>query len=313
MKKLLLVPIIALSLMTGCDINQPKTITLDRWLENADDEKLANGWCNLYYKGFKSYDMDADEWDYENYVLKAIKENVTGNYTRKNKRIEDNDSEIFFVYLMQNRIDDATGCFLYVYENHIMTYTDFVKRNKYGDKYYQQRAYYEYDTEIGKKIINAAVERAKEKKDTSDREIRLAKQEATIENFLAKAEETTTFSITYNNSNITDESRSFLNALKDKELIKVDSEERVYLRDENKLAVYQLNENLSLWLAKDSLITKFDSNNDYNIIQVCYHYRPKFIKDSYYQEGAYGHRTTYLISKETHGELTRVLDSLVTE
>ena len=309
MKKLLLVPIIALSLMTGCDINQPKTITLDRWLENAEDEKLANGWCNLYYKGFKSYDMDADEWDYENYVLKAIKENVTGNYTRKNKRIEDTDSEIFFVYLMQNKQDDADGCFLYVYENHIMTFTDFFV----GKKYYSQRCYYAYDVEVGKKIIDAAVGRAKEIKDTYKQETALAKQEATIENFLAKAEETTTFSITYNNSNITDENRSFLNALKDKELIKVDSEERVYLRDENKLAVYQLNENLSLWLAKDSFITKFNNNNDYNIIQVCYHYRPKFIKDSYYQEGAYGHRTTYLISKEAHGELKQVLDSLVTE
>ena len=312
MKKLLLVPIIALSLMTGCDLMQPKMITLDRWLENAEDEKIANGWCNLYYKGFKSYEIDENEWDYDNYVLKAIKENVTGNYTRKNKRIEET-GEIFFVYLLQNRIDDATGCFLYVYENHIMTYTDFVKFSKYGNKYYKQRAYYEYDVEVGKKIINAAVERAKEKKDTSDREIRLAKQEATIENFLTKAEETTTFTMTYNNSNITDENRSFLNALKDKELIKVDSEERVYLRDENKLAVYQLNENLSLWLAKDSFITKFNNNNDYNIIQVCYHYRPKFIKDSYYQEGAYGVRTTYLISKEAHNELTQVLDSLVTE
>lgn len=308
MKKLLLVPFIALSLMTGCDLMQPKMITLDRWLENADDEKIANGWCNLYYKGFKSYDMYADDWDYDNYVLKAIKENVTGNYTRKNKRIEET-GEIFFVYLLQNKIDDDDACLLYVYENHIMTYSDIVK----GNKYYQQRAYYEYDIEVGKKIINAAVERAKEKKDTSDREIRLAEQEATIENFLAKAEETTTFTMTYNNSNITDENRSFLNALKNKELIKADSEERVYLRDENKLAIYQLNENLSLWLAKDSFITKFNNNNEYNIIQVCYHYKPKFIKDSIYREGEYGHRTTYLISKEAHSELTQVLDSLVAE
>ena len=190
-----------------------------------------------------------------------------------------------------------------------MTFTDF----HYKGKYVSQRYYYEYDTEVGKKIINASIARADEVLNTREEETMVAKEEATIENFLAKAEEATTFSITYNSSNITDENRSFLNALKEKELIKVDSEERVYLRDENKLAVYQLNENLSLWLAKDSFITKFNNNNDYNIIQVCYHYRPKFIKDSYYQEGAYGHRTTYLISKETHGELKQVLDSLVTE
>lgn len=307
MKKLLLVPIIALSLMTGCDANQPKMITLDRWLENADDEKLANGWCNLYYKGFQTYDMDADEWDYENYVLKTIKENALGNCTRKNKRIEET-GEIFFVYLLQNKIDDATGCFLYVYENHIMTYSDFFV----GKKYYQQRCYYEYDTEIGKKIIDTAVGRAKEIKDTYVKETRLAKQEATMENFLAKAEDTTSFVMTYNNNNIEDENRSFLNALKEKECTKSPSQENSYLYDENILATYKLNEHLVLWLGKEDVIAK-SNGYDYNIINVCYHYRPRFIKDSYYQEGHYGVRTTYLISKETHIELKQALDSLVTE
>lgn len=309
MKKLLLVPIIALSLMTGCDLMQPKMITLDRWLENADDEKIANGWCNLYYKGFKSYDMDADDWDYDNYVLKAIKENALGNCTRKNKRIEET-GEIFFVYLLQNKIDDATGCFLYVYENHIMTYADFIV----GKKYYQQRCYYEYDTEIGKKIIDTAVARAKEIKDTYKQETVLAKQEATMENFLAKAEETTSFVMTYNNNNIEDDSRSFLNALKEKECTKSPNQENsyLYLYDKNVLATYKINEHLVLWLGKEDVITK-SNGYDYNVITVCYHYRPKFIKDSYYQEGAYGVRTTYLISKETHSELKQVLDSLVTE
>ena len=309
MKKLLLVPIIALSLMTGCDINQPKTITLDRWLENAEDEKIANGWCNLYYKGFKSYDMDADEWDYENYVLKTIKENVTGNYTRKNKRIEDTDSEIFFVYLMQNKQDDADGCFLYVYENHIMTFTDFFV----GKKYYSQRCYYAYDVEVGKKIIDAAVGRAKEIKDTYKQETALAKQEATIENFLAKAEETTTFTMTYNNNNIEDENRSFLNTLKNKECLKSPNQEYVpSLNDNNTVLTYQLNEHLALWLGKEDVIAN-SNGYSYNVIQICYHYRPRFIKDSYYQEGQYGVRTTYLISKETHSELKQVLDSLVAE
>lgn len=307
MKKFLLVPIIALSLMTGCDLMQPKMITLDRWLENADDEKIANGWCNLYYKDFKSYEIDEDEWDYDNYVLKAIKENVTGNYTRKNKRIEET-GEIFFVYLLQNKIDDATGCFLYVFENHIMTYADFFV----GKKYYQQRCYYEYDTEIGKKIIDTAVARAKEIKDTYVKETRLAKQEATIENFLAKAEETTSFAMTYNNNNIEDENRSFLNALKEKECTKSSSQENSYLYDKNILATYKLNEHLVLWLGKEDVIAK-SNGYEYNVITVCYHYRPKFIKDSYYQEGAYGVRTTYLINKEAHNELTQVLDSLVTE
>ena len=307
MKKLLLVPIIALSLMTGCDINQPKMITLDRWLENAEDEKIANGWCNLYYKGFKSYDMDADEWDYENYVLKAIKENVTGNYTRKNKRIEDTDSEIFFVYLMQNKQDDADGCFLYVYENHIMTFTDFFV----GKKYYSQRCYYAYDVEVGKKIIDAAVGRAKEIKDTYKQETALAKQEATIENFLTKAEEATTFSITYNNKSVEDENRSFLNALKGKEYR--DNTDGTYtLYDSEVLATYQIDEHLLLRLGTENRGSNFNGERG-NIVEVCYNYKPTFIPSAYYEEGKYGPRQRYAISQETHSELKQVLDSLVTE
>jgi hypothetical protein len=75
---------------------------------------------------------------------------------------------------------------------------------------------------------------------------------------------------------------------------------------------YQLNENLALWLGKEDVIAN-SNGYDYNVIQVCYHYRPRFIKDSYYQEGHYGVRTAYLISKEAYGELKQVLDSLVTE
>jgi hypothetical protein len=309
MKKFLLVPIIALSLMTACDLNQPPKITLDMWLENCENiEEKDYGFYDLYTIDFKSINRDYDTIDYENYVIKAIKEGAA-SATPKKKRPEKTGDNLVCYILTNGQECGAEGCLLYVYENYIMTFTDF----HYKGKYVSQRYYYEYDTEVGKKIINTSIARADEILNTTKEETMVAKEEATIENFLAKAEETTTFTMTYNNSNITDENRSFLNALKDKELIKVNSEERVYLLDENKLAVYQLNENLSLWLAKDSFITKFNNNNDYNIIQVCYHYRPKFIKDSYYQEGAYGHRTTYLISKETHNELTQVLDSLVAE
>ena len=309
MKKLLLLPVLAMSLMTACDLNQPPKITLDMWLENCENiEEKDYGFYDLYTIDFKSINRDYDTIDYENYVIKAIKEGAA-SATPKKKRPEKTGDNLV-CYILTNRQEcGAEGCLLYVYENYIMTFTDF----HYKGKYVSQRYYYEYDTEVGKKIINTSIARADEVLNTREEETMVAKQEATIENFLAKAEETATFTMTYNNSNITDENRSFLNALKEKELIKVNSEEHVYLRDENKLAVYQLNENLSLWLAKDSFITKFNNNNDYNIIQVCYHYRPKFIKDVYYQEGQYGIRTTYLISKETHSELKQVLDSLVTE
>ena len=67
-----------------------------------------------------------------------------------------------------------------------------------------------------------------------------------------------------------------------------------------------------LWLGKEDVIAN-SNGYGYKAITVCYHYRPKFIKDSYYREGHYGVHTTHLISKETHGDLKQVLDSLVTE
>ena len=308
MKKILLVPIIALSLMTGCDANQPKAITLDRWLESAEDENSCQGTYRLYDKDWNQLKITIDSNDYENYVLKAVKEGAN-KATRKNKAIKET-GDIFFVYLLEldNPIEyGAQGCLIYVYENHIMTFSDF----HYNNKYVSQRCYYEYDTEVGKKVIDTTLARAYEIRDTTQAEEQLAKQEATIQNFLAKAEETTTFSITYNDKSIEDENRSFLNALKDKEYALLSADTST-LGDNEVLATYQVNEHLLLKLGVESRETNFYGGKG-NMVEVCYNYKPKFIPHVWYEEGKYGPRQRYAISQETHGELKQVLDSLVTE
>ena len=310
MKKIVLVPLLTISLLAGCNGvgYQPEVITLDQWLANADDTKECEGYYRLYKGDFERIDTGYDNYDYDNYVLKAIKESAE-QATRKNKKIKET-GDTFFTYtlILDKPLKyNVLGCSIFVYENHIMTFTDFYM----GNKYVEQRCYYEYDTTVGKKLIDTTLARANEVKDTREEEKRFAEEQATIENFLVKAEEATTFSITYNNKSVEDENRSFLNALKGKEYR--DNTDGTYtLYDSEVLATYQIDEHLLLRLGTENRGSNFNGERG-NIVEVCYNYKPTFIPSAYYEEGKYGPRQRYAISQETHSELKQVLDSLVTE
>lgn len=310
-KALLLIPILAASLLAGCNGvgYQPEVITLDQWLANADDTKECEGYYHLYKEGFKRIDTGFDNYDYDNYVLKAIKESAKQT-TRKNKKIKET-GDTFFTYtlILDKPLKyNVLGCSIFVYENHIMTFTDFYM----GNKYVEQRCYYEYDTAVGKKLVDTTLARAIEVKDTREEERRFAEEQATIENFLAKAEEATTFSITYNNKSVKDKNRSFLNALKGKEYVFLKVDDSYTLYDSEVLATYQIDEHLLLRLSTENRGSSFNGERG-NIVEVCYNYKPTFIPSAYYEEGKYGPRQRYAISQETHSELKQVLDSLVTE
>ena len=310
MKKLMLVPILALSLLTGCNQDTAPTVTLDMWLEHYDDTKLCRGYCSLYDKDFKSLtDWDADEWDYDNYVLKAIKKGAEQS-TRVNKRPKTAEDSNIICYLLQSRQEcGAEGCFIYVFDNYIMTFTDFY----YNRKYTSQRCYYEFDNLEGKGIIDSAIARADVIKNTTIEEENLAIREAKIENFLEKAEAATTASIEYSFKTLDGENRSLLNVLKTTEYDDegLMSYVRGIIDDYQTLAVYNLDEHLSLRIGNEK--TKSTKNGVENYtIAVCYHYKPTFTRSSYYEEGKYGIRKPYHISKESYNQIKAILDSLKT-
>ena len=310
MKKLMLVPILALSLLTGCNSNTVETITIDKWLEHYDDPTQCNGYYTPYTSDFERVlNPSTDDWDYDNYVLSAIKKGAEKS-TRKSKRPKEELGDILIFYLLSSKQEyNIDGCFIYVFENYMMTFTDFI----YQGEVKSQRCYYEYDTSVGKEIINTTLNRAQEIKDTAAAEKKYAEQEATIERFIAKAEIATNASITFDDStNVKDENLSFLNTLK---TIDFDDDELVsrhdYARGDRPIAIYNLDEHYSLRIGDMNSYTSIHGVDMYPVT-ACYHYRPKFIKDVYYEEGKYGVRTKYLINEESFNKLKAVLDSLKT-
>ena len=73
MKKLLLVPILTISLLVGCAKGNsyvPEDITLDAWLDGA--EKTHNNMYNIYPEKQRPVDMDGnDAVDWDNYIIKT--------------------------------------------------------------------------------------------------------------------------------------------------------------------------------------------------------------------------------------------------
>ena len=103
MKKLLLVPILTISLLVGCAKGNsyvPEDITLDAWLDGA--EKTHNNMYNIYPEKQRPVDMDGnDAVDWDNYIITTIKENVTSTTPRKkvNKVSDDEGYLIMFLYV----------------------------------------------------------------------------------------------------------------------------------------------------------------------------------------------------------------------
>ena len=150
MKKLLLVLVLAVSLLVGCakgNAYVPEDITLDEWLDGA--EKTRNNMYDIYQKS-KPLDLDADTpVDWNNYIIKTIKENVTST-TPKKKQKKATDGEEYLWYSLNNRKHRAEGVMLYVFENCIVTRADI----NYAGDVISQVLYYDLQPAAGERIIN---------------------------------------------------------------------------------------------------------------------------------------------------------------
>ena len=210
MKKLLLVPVLAVSLLVGCakgNAYVPEDITLDEWLDGV--EKTRNNMYDIYQKS-KPLDLDADTpIDWNNYIIKTIKENVTSTTPRK-KAIKTSNDEEYLWYALNNPKHRTEGVMLYVQENYIITRADI----NYGSEVITQILYYDLEPSAGERIINAAKKRIEDERDAEAYETEKAKREGTIENIIEQAKKIEKEPvIKYQGSSIKDTNRSFLSDL----------------------------------------------------------------------------------------------------
>ena len=249
MKKLLLVPILTISLLVGCAKGNsyvPEDITLDAWLDGA--EKTHNNMYNIYPEKQRPVDMDGnDAVDWDNYIIKTIKENVTSTTPRK-KVNKTSDDEGYLWYFLRNPKQRTEAVMLYIHENYITTKTDI----NYGSEVISQILQYDLQPSAGERIINAAKKRILDSYEAEAYETETAKREGTIENIIERAKKIEKEPvIKYQGSSIKDTNRSFLSDLTYEECTKWTEYFKEDSDDKNIgpfLFTYTIDENLMLGL-----------------------------------------------------------------
>ena len=247
MKKLLLVPILTISLLVGCAKGNsyvPEDITLDAWLDGA--EKTHNNMYNIYPEKQRPVDMDGnDAVDWDNYIIKTIKENVTST-TPKKKVNKVSDDEGYLWYFLRNPKHRTEAVMLYIHENYITTKTDI----NYGSEVISQILQYDLQPSAGERIIKAAKKRILDSYEAETYETETAKKEGTIENIIERAKKIENEPvIKYQGSSIKDTNRSFLSDLTYEECTKWTEYFKEDSDDKNIgpfLFTYEIDENLML-------------------------------------------------------------------
>lgn len=249
MKKLLLVPILTISLLVGCAKGNsyvPEDITLDAWLDGA--EKTHNNMYNIYPEKQRPVDMDGnDAVDWDNYIIKTIKENVTSTTPRKKINNATNDEEHLW-YFLRNPKGKAQVVTLSIFEKYIITNTEF----SFAGSITHQILYYDLQPSAGERIIEAAKKRILDSYEAEAYETETAKREGTIENIIEQAKKIENEPvIKYQGSSIKDTNRSFLSDLTYEECTKWTEYFKEDSDDKNIgpfLFTYTIKENLMLGL-----------------------------------------------------------------
>ena len=181
MKKLLLIPIIATSLLTGC--NNKNAITINEWLDGLD-----RGSWGLFAIREENGLLIRQDYDYDFYVAGLIKDNI-GDAKSKAKNSKDFENDYIMSYSLRRRYKDFSELFVYVYEDKIETSATAYYTNRNPE---HQRFTYELSEESITTIVDGAKKRRQDVIDQNNKDHDDAKESASINNFFKKADEAET-------------------------------------------------------------------------------------------------------------------------
>lgn len=174
MKKILLIPIIAMTLLTGCDFQKAPKISLKEWLTDIEEDAFSYFTTKDHYKYAKS-----SYRDYEYKVADIIKNNTS---SMKLKKVTPNVSGNHFDYNLDRNIGNYNSIFLMVYENCII----FSAYGKKDNDRLNEYAEYTISEKDSKAIFEGVTARFKEMDDIYNTTNEKADEENTLENFYAE-------------------------------------------------------------------------------------------------------------------------------
>ena len=237
MKKLLLIPIIATSLLTtGCDFQKAPKVSLEKWLTDIEEDAFT--YFNI--KDDSKYEKSSYR-DYEYKVADIIKNNISSKRLAKVTPNVEGDN---FVYNLNREIDDYVSMFLLVYENCIIMQT----YGKSEDERFDEHVEYAISEKDSKAIFEGVNARFKEMDDIYKATNAKAEEETTLENYYAeldKEKEKTT--LCYGDKKVEDASLSLLEDIKGLEYSETEQDYEINYTDR---VSYGVNDNYVMVIGK---------------------------------------------------------------
>ena len=234
MKKILLVPLMAISLLVGCNEMQKQEeepiITIQDWLSNNNVEEND---CE-YFIGVGHY----GDWDYDNYVANELLDDIYSQPKRTNK----DGGRALLTYHVKKECGPYTECYILVHENSVEV--ESFKKYYVGNEP-DQHLVYDYHSAFASDFIVKAYRKSKEVEAIKSEEYKAAMEAGKLENFYKEIEESTANPIaTFSNVTKEDTNHSLLDDIKD--LFSPAKEKSFYSDNKDYFMSYGLNENFML-------------------------------------------------------------------
>ena len=243
MKKLLLLPLLVMSMLVGCNENgtsskeEEKIYTPVEWLKNTDTFENE-----LYY-----YVAGIGEEDYDNVIRDKMLQRFEFEFKFPHK-IEKANANDLLTYRVKKNLEPYTECTFYFHETTVETRAIGRVKGQLVEQCAQYDCYSSYSIVS---LLTFASNRLDETYKIKYEEIAAAKEFNTLENFYKGIEEATTNPIaTFSNLTREDTNHALLDDFKD--LLKSQKDTSFYYKDKNPFMTYGLNEDFMLRFYLDS-------------------------------------------------------------
>lgn len=242
MKKMILLPLLALPLLTGC--NPRPQFSLDDWLTDIEEGTMTFFDMDVHDKSTKSKMPTNGYSDYQYKLAEFIKENASS----KSSSLFSSTSGDRIRYIIRRNMGDYYELQILVYESTIVMFAEGYRNEK---DYFRTTTYYSIPKEAGKKIIEETINKWGEMQTLANESHRKVYEEMTPENFYSFIENNDAKPfIKYNGKESRDTDLTLLNAMKDFVYIELEHELPLY-EEETGILTYGIENEYTIAIGRD--------------------------------------------------------------
>ena len=217
MKKLILLPLMVLPLLTGCQNTNPR-FSLEDWLTNIEDGTMTFIDMDVRDESTGQKRPNNGWSDYQYTLAQFIVENATSKSLSASAPSYDEDH---IRYIIRRDMGDYFELSISVFENALTMYEQGYTKDK---EYITKSTSYSLPKGVGKKIINEAINKWEEMDALYDESAYKIYEEMSLESFLSYVEsaETKPF-VKYNGNKTVDTDLKLIDAIRDFVCIEVNN------------------------------------------------------------------------------------------